>query len=91
MSETPRIAVDQEHHRFPAAGPEPLFLGPEAPPLEGEERCICGQLEGEHLTDGTCPGSGCEYFVAESDFEEPTNPEIRVEYEPGLEPAGVVR
>ncbi len=85
MSETPRNRENQDH----AADLEPLFLGPEAPPLEGEELCICGQLEGEHRSDGSCPASGCEYFVAENAFDEPTNPEIRVEYEAGCEPAGV--
>ena len=84
MSESPRNRENQYH----PADLEPLFLGPEAPPLEGEELCICGQLEGDHRTDGSCAASGCAYFVAESD-DEPTNPEIRVEYETGCEPAAV--
>lgn len=70
---------------------DPLFLGADAPPLEGEERCICGQLEGEHRTDGTCPASGCEYFVAENPAEEHTRPDIQVEYDQGVAPIGGVR
>lgn len=89
MSETARFAGDQDHPRVLAADAEPLFLGAEAPPLEGEQLCVCGQLEGEHQTDGACAPSGCGYFVAVDEFEEKTNPEIRVEYEPGCEPAGV--
>jgi hypothetical protein len=85
MSETPR---NREHQDQPG-DLEPLFLGPDAPALEGEERCICGQLEGEHRTDGACPASSCGYFVAEDEREEATSPGIRVEYEPGCEPAGV--
>jgi hypothetical protein len=87
MSETPK----NQENQHPSEALEPLFLGADAPPLEGEELCICGQLEGEHLCDGTCPASGCEYFVAADPAEEKTDPEIRVEYEPGLEPAGLVR
>lgn len=89
MSETAQNAGDQDHSRVLAADVAPPFLGAEAPPLEGEEVCVCGQLEGEHRTDGVCPASGCEYFIALDECEEPTNPEIRVEYEPGCEPAGV--
>jgi len=87
MSDRPRNRENQDQSP-PGGTLEALFLGAEAPPLEGEERCICGQLEGEHRTDGSCPVSGCEYFVADNDFDEATTPEIRVEYEPGLEPAG---
>jgi len=87
MSETPRIAVLPES---PGAL-DPPFLGSGAPPLEGEEPCICGALEGEHLSDHSCPATGCEYFVAESDFDEQTRPDVHVEYEPGCEPATGVR
>lgn len=85
MSETPRNLGNQDQ-----SGTEPLFLGADAPPLEGEELCICGELEGEHRTDGSCPASGCQYFVAESDFEEGTD-QIRVEYDAGVSPLGGAR
>lgn len=79
MSETASFAGNRDL--------DPLFLGADAPPLEGEEVCICGKPEGEHRTDGTCPATGCEYFVAADDAEEQTRPDIAVEYEPGCEPA----
>ena len=91
MSESPRKPGNQDQSPPLGDGLEPLFLGADAPPLEGEEPCICGQLEGEHRTDGSCPASGCLHFVSENDVEEPTDPEIRVEYDAGVAPLGGAR
>ncbi len=88
MSESPRNAANPYQ-----SGPvEPFFLGAEAPPLEGEGVCICGALEGEHqAVTGFCPSTGCMHFVAEDFHEEPTSPDLVVEYDAGVEPIGSVR
>ncbi len=91
MSETPRNPGNQDQSPAPGGALEPLFLGADAPPLEGEQLCICGRLEGEHQVAGGCPESGCEYFVADDESEEQTRPDIEVEYDAGFAPFGGVR
>jgi len=72
-------------HESLVSAPDPA----QAPPLEDELICVCGQPEGIHRTDGTCDASGCDWFVAFDDAEESTRPDIVVEYEPGCAPRAV--
>ena len=64
-------------------GEHPAFSGGPMPeePLDGERRCVCGELEGLHRIDGACEASGCDWFVAEAGGE------IRVEYDADAERA----
>jgi hypothetical protein len=74
--------VDQQH---PAASnlspPHPhlaRYLAPGAWPLDGEQLCTCGHLEGDHLViDDRCSRcAGCDGFLAHPADAEPTQPGV---------------
>ena len=64
------------------SGEHPAFGSSYAsPPLEGERQCVCGHMEGEHRSDGSCEDSGCSWFLPWEDDE--TSPDVRIEYDAG--------
>lgn len=72
MRNPPTVERDRDqHHPAPLRPPHPhlaRYLAEGDELLEGEQLCVCGALEGDHLVvNDTCPRTGCFGFEADPD------------------------